>query len=488
MCRLKYLLFIFAFVIGILNPLLFSAICESSQKKNYSEFKWEEVPFNPADRKITTLRDLNNVFVDISAHVNISVVTVFTDKTVEVNRSNESSFFSTPDRYGTQKKEYHQRGLGSGVIVSEDGYILTNNHVVAGADTVAVRLSNQQYFSAEIIGLDSMADIAVLKIQSDKLTPLSFADSDKLKVGEWVLAVGSPMTPALDNSVTRGIVSAIGRSNVGVANYENFIQTDAAINPGNSGGALVNLDGKLVGINTAIATSGRGFQGVGFAVPINMARNVMDALIKYGIVVRGWIGVDLQDITADIAKAMKMVDRDGALIGDVTKNSPADMAGIKIGDIVVALNNRNIKYPSQLYNSIACIAPGTAVSLKIVRDHQEKIVKVIIGKLESNKISPETEHKLEKLFGFTAVPFNPAISDRYDLDKTLKGVVISKIDPVSVGARAGLREGDLIIKLNRKAVGSMEEFNVFVQEMNQGETVFFQVVRRNKSFFVAFTL
>ena len=455
-------------------------------------------------RKISSLRDLSDAFVEIAANVNPTVVTVFTEKIYRVRDVyspfgfyndpfeefwNEF-FFGTPRRQRPQprEREYRQQGLGSGVIVSKDGYILTNNHVVRDADSIYVRTIDDETYPAKVVGTDAKTDIAVLKIKAKNLKPIKLGDSDKLRVGEIVLAIGSPLNPNLDHTVTQGIVSAKGRSNVGLADYEDFIQTDAAINPGNSGGALVNLDGELIGINTAIATQSGGFQGIGFAVPINMAKNVMEQLIKRGKVVRGWLGVTIQDINQTMSKALGLKSREGALVGDVVKDSPADKAGLKPGDVIIAVDGKKIKNSTQLRNQIAGTEPGTKVKLTILRDKKEKTIKVKLGELPQEGKPGMIGKETQELLGFTVQNMSRELAEKYNLDKSEKGVVITRIDRRSAAFRAGLREGDLIKSVNRQRVKSVKDFNKVVKDLKKGDTVLLYVQRATGNFFIAFTL
>jgi serine protease Do len=303
-----------------------------------------------ADRPITSLRDLNEAFVELAEAVNPAVATVFTERVLRVRPSPGmffdhpfedffGEFFQRPREPRSRECEYRQQGLGSGVVATDDGFIITNNHVIEGADTINVRLIDGRPMPAEVVGADAKTDIAVIKVDADDLVSIEIGDSDRLRVGEMVLAVGSPLSPNLAHSVTSGIVSAKGRSNVGLADYEDFIQTDAAINPGNSGGALINLDGELVGINTAIASRSGGYQGIGFAVPSNMARRVMESLIEHGTVVRGWLGIYIQDIDEALAAAMDLEGERGALVSDLSEDGPAEKAGVQQGDIIVTLDD-----------------------------------------------------------------------------------------------------------------------------------------------------
>ena len=488
-----------ALIFSQLNPKT-SPAAQGSEKP-ISEFKSDSTD-EFVQRPIVTLRDFNQAFVDIAKQVNPTVVTVFTEKVFKVRRTyGDPFFFGSPfedffsDFFGRpyrqkqpKEEEFRQQGLGSGVIVSKDGYILTNNHVIADADTIYVRLMDKRTVPAKVIGADAKTDIAVLKVEEKNLPAIRLGDSDKLQVGEWVLAIGSPMSPNLAHTVTAGIVSAKGRSNVGLADYEDFIQTDAAINPGNSGGALVNLDGELVGINTAIATRSGGFQGIGFAVPINMARRVMESIIKNGTVIRGWLGVYIQEVDETMAKAMKLPTTKGALVADVTKDSPAEKAGIKKGDFIFEMNGKEIENTTDLRNHIASAAPGTKIKLKIFREGKKIELKVKLGKLEANKVAPEIQNKLEKLFGFKVEPFNEQLAEKYGLDKSLHGVMVTKINRGSSAYRAGLKTGDLIVAVNQQKIDDIEAFNDFVNDLKKGDTVLFQIVRKNRYFFIAFQL
>ncbi len=490
-------------LIGIIaGALIFSQIHESTQPVVYSTPIAQQDSVYPADRPLTSLRDFNQAFIDIAKRVNPTVVTVFTEKVYKVRGMGGYPFFNSPfedffeqffgqspqPRRHPQEEEFKQKGMGSGVIVSKDGYILTNNHVVDDADTINVRLFDGRTLPAKVIGTDPKTDIAVLKVDAKDLPVSKLGDSDKLQVGEWVLAIGSPLSPNLEHTVTSGIVSAKGRSNVGLAEYEDFIQTDAAINPGNSGGALINLDGEVIGINTAIATRTGGFQGIGFAVPINMAKSVMESIIKYGKVVRGWLGVYIQDVNENLAKAMKLKVKEGVLIADVSKDSPADKAGLKDGDVIIKLNGKKVKNSTQLRNDIASTRPGTKVKLTILRDGKEKEITVELGKLEPEKIAAGSQEEIEKLFGFRVAPFTSDLAQQYGLDESLTGVVVTQIKRSSNAFQAGLNVGDLIISVNRKQVKNVEDFRKAVKGLKRGDTVLFKVIRRRNSFFVAFTI
>lgn len=463
-------------------------------------------PKTSEDDDSSILADLNDLFVSVAEQVNPSVVTVFTEKEIKTRSFGPytSPFFDNPFReffgddfferfFGPQQPQEGQRfvrGMGSGVIVSRDGYILTNNHVVRDADRVQVMLLGGKRVDAKIIGRDAKTDIALLQIEGDDLKPIKLGDSDKLRVGEWVLAIGSPLSANLDHTVTAGIVSAKGRSRVGLAEYEDFIQTDAAINPGNSGGALVNLKGELVGINTAIATETGGFQGIGFAVPINMARAVMDQLIKHGKVIRGWLGVSIQNVTESIQKAFKLPVDYGALVGDVVENSPAEKAGIKSGDVILEIDGKRVRDIDFLRNEVASRAPGTKVELKIYRDGKERTVTVELGELpeEAGQSPAERQQSSMEKLGFSVSNLTRELAARYNIDPSKSGVVVTRVVPNSEAYAAGLREGALIKRVNRKPVKDVDDFNRIVAELKSGDLILIYAEYQGQNFYAAFEI
>ena len=449
-------------------------------------------------KPLTTLQDFNNAFIEIAKTANPSVVTVFCEKIVKSpNGLREfpflnpfEEFFKGPRNFEQQpkEKEFHQRAFGSGVILSEDGYIITNNHVIKEADTIVVGGINDGIIPAKLIGTDPKSDIAVIKVEKNTLPVLALGDSDKLKVGEWVLAIGSPMGSNLAHTVTSGIVSAKGRSNVGLAEYEDFIQTDAAINPGNSGGALINLNGELIGINTAIATQTGGFQGIGFAIPINMVKQISGMLIEHGTVTRGWLGIYAQDINEDIAKALGLSITHGALINQITKAGPAEKAGLKEGDLIIAVNNKDVKNMSQLRNNIASILPGDKITIKFLRDNKETNVIVEIGKLESVSAIEAPSANFEDILGIHVVQFSNELARKYKQNKMFNGVIIIDMKAGSPAYNAGIREGDLIESINRQSIRTVEEFKQITGTLRKGDIVLFNVIRGDQHSFVAFKL
>jgi len=410
-------------------------------------------------RPLMTLKDLNQAYIDIANEVRPAVVTVSTERMIPVSTL---PFFQDPllnfffnngqKQELPRQQEYHQKGLGSGVIMNADGVILTNNHVVEGADSIYIRTYDGRRFDATVLGTDPQTDIAVIQVQAENLPSIPVGNSDDLQVGEIVLAVGSPMSESLAFTVTQGIVSAIGRSNVGLADYEDFIQTDAAINPGNSGGPLVNLDGTLVGINTAIVSHSGGFQGIGFAVPSNMAIHVMNSLVSEGKVVRGWLGVSIQDISEAIASAMNLAMTHGALVGEVVSGSPADIANLKAGDVITHVDGHPVENTSQLRNMVASARPGTSVEITIVRDGRNQTLSVTLGELPGTMQQASADQEMNRLLGFSVgdVSTDPARQSQPDADHS--SVVVTTIDPSSNAYRAGLRQGDLIREIDRHGI------------------------------------
>jgi len=335
------------------------------------------------------LQSLSQSLIQVAAKVTPAVVTVFTEKIWKERVVSPfdlfEQFFGEGD-FHPRERERRSQGLGSGVFVSKDGIILTNNHVVAEADTISVGTLGKKVFKAKVLGRDPKTDIAVIKIEGDEFQYLEKGNSDQLKVGEIVLAVGSPMSPGLAHTVTQGIVSAVGRSNVGLAEYEDFIQTDAAINPGNSGGALVNLDGQLVGINSAIATQSGGSQGIGFAIPINMATNVKSSLLADGKVIRGYLGVNVQEVTEELAQALKMNGTEGVIVSDLDVQGPGASAGLQRGDVILSFNSDKIVSSADFRLKVAQTKPGNEINLKISRAGKEIEMKAKLTELSEEDL------------------------------------------------------------------------------------------------------
>ena len=376
-----------------------------------------------------------------------------------------------------------QEGVGSGVIATKDGYILTNNHVVDGADEVKVALQDGREFAAKVIGRDPKSDVAVIKIDATDLPSVPMADSDKVEVGDIVLAIGNPF--GIGQTVTTGIVSAKGRGNMGL-DYEDFIQTDAAINPGNSGGALVDADGRLIGINTAILSRSGGNQGIGFAIPVNLARDEMQSLIKDGHVTRGYMGVMIQDLTPALAKEFKLKDATGALIGDVTPKGPADKAGLKSGDLLVEFNGKKVADSRHLKLEVARTQPGETVPVKILRDGTAKTLEVTVKTMpgtESVAKNDKSSDDTGTLNGVGVTDLDEQAREQLKVPETIKGAVVSEVKPDSAAAEAGLKPGDIIQEINRKPVKTAEEA-VRLTENPSDKTTLLRVWREGGSRFV----
>jgi len=352
-----------------------------------------------------------------------------------------------------------QHGLGSGVIVTKDGYIMTNNHVVDGAKEVKVTLQDGREFTAKVVGRDPKSDIAVVKVDADDLPTVSIADSEKVEVGDVVLAIGNPF--GVGQTVTSGIVSAKNRGNMGIEAYEDFIQTDAAINPGNSGGALVDINGRLIGVNTAILSRSGGSQGVGFAIPSNLARNVMESLVKNGKVTRGYLGVVIQTITPDLAQEFKLKDNKGALIGDVVPDGPADKAGLKNGDVVTEFNGHPVADSRRMQLEVASTAPGSTVPVTILRDGNKKTLDVTVKQLPgSDKLAEASSSNTEDtgtLNGVEVADLDQQAHQQFNVPKNIKGAVVTQVEPGSAAAEAGLKPGVVIQEINHQPVKSADE-------------------------------
>lgn len=364
-----------------------------------------------------------------------------------------------PNQRGRSFKE--QQGLGTGFIIDTDGHILTNNHVIAGADEVKVTLADKRKFDAEVVGLDPRSDLAVIRIKASELKPLELGDSDKLDMGEWVIAAGNPF--GFDNSYTAGIVSGKGRSLMRGTQYEDFIQTDAAINPGNSGGPLVNLDGKVVGINTAIFTRSGGYMGLGFAIPVNMAKSVVKSLIEDGKVTRGWLGVAIQNLTEDLADSFNFDEVKGALVGDVTADSPAGKGGMKSGDIITKYGNKDVNNVEKLRNLVAMTKPGKRVKIKIYRNGEFKTLKIKIGELKQEVSRVIESEEYAEDIGLKVEDINKEIMRDFDLN-TETGVAVTNVDQYGLAAQVGIRPGDVILKAAGKKLNSAKQFYKLIKK------------------------
>ena len=437
---------------------------------------------------VNFLEKTGNAMAEIAEAVKPSVVNVSTEKTEKIVRAPISPFLNDPffrQFFGNQFMqqppiERKAHSLGSGVIVSPDGYILTNNHVIKNADKIKVLLSDKREFTGKLVGADPKTDLAVIKIEAEDLSSIEIGNSDKLKVGELVLAIGNPF--GLNQTITMGIVSAVGRANVGIAEYEDFIQTDAAINPGNSGGALVNVRGELIGINTAIISASGGYQGIGFAIPSNMVKVVMDSLISGGKVIRGWLGVSVQPMTPELAQQFGLEEEQGTLISNVIENSPAELAGLLRGDFIIEFNGKKVDEPFVLKNTVAEIKPNEEVEVKVIRDGEVMTFNVVIGELpvDIQQISaPVFENALK---GVSVHDLTPEVYDKLNLPEKIRGVVVTKIEPGSP-AETSLAPGDVIIEVNRKGITNIEDYEARVSKIKPDRDILLLLFRKGSTIF-----
>jgi serine protease Do len=437
--------------------------------------------------------ETSRAFSEIAGSISPSVVNISTTKLVrrEFDSFFDDPFFDffNPFRSFKMPKRWKEQSLGSGVIVSPEGYIITNNHVIEQADEIKVTLFDKRTFKAEVTGTDAKSDVAIVKIDAKDLRSIQFGDSDRLQVGEFVLAIGNPY--GLHHTVTMGIISAVGRASVGIADYEDFIQTDAAINPGNSGGPLVNIKGELIGINTAIFSRSGGYQGIGFAVPSNMARVVMDQLVKEGKVTRGWLGVTIQELTPELSRKFGLKHSEGALVGDVAEESPAELAGIKRGDVIVEFNKKKISDVGNLRNMVAQARIGAEIPVTILRKGKKHNLKAIIAEFPK-EIAEGTvpgnvpgELTFEGLAGVSVIELSREIARQLGLSNNEKGVVVVRVEHGSVAAGAGLRKGDVIQEIDREKVGGLDNYNEIISKISPGDTVLLFINRSGRKFYLA---
>jgi serine protease Do len=452
-------------------------------------------PSPEAQRAIEMAEGLSKAFEHVATIVTPSVVTVQATKRIEPAQRRQQvpdAFRNSPfgdeffERFfggpAQPQQPYVQQGQGTGFIVSEDGYILTNNHVVAGATELRVVLSDDSSYDATIVGTDPQTDVAVLKVEAGGLPALAFGDSDDLRVGQWVVAAGSPL--GLSSTITAGIVSATGRSRVGITDYEDFIQTDAAINPGNSGGPLVNLRGEVVGMNTAIATRTGGNMGIGFAIPINMAAQVMHSLIDDGAVTRGWLGVVIQDLTPGLAESFGFEGDDGVLISEISPDGPAAKAGLEAGDIVTAYNGEAVESMDALRLKIAATEPGSAAEFRIFRNGESRSLSVEIGRLGEPETGASPEAALPETLGLNLQDLTPDLAPRLGLPPTVAGALVTGVDPTGPAARAGLRPRDVIVGVQGRAVDSVDALRTNLAEQDLARGVRLTVITGGRQRFV----
>lgn len=507
-------------VIMVLVICIFTISCKFSFAETKNTKK-DDITFGadkkPVIKSSPQFESFKTIFADIAEQVTPTVVSITSTKIDTVTLRDPfhqffwgspfDEFFGNPRRKQQppkeRQKERRSSGAGSGVIVSKDGYILTNYHVVGDADEIIVETHDEREFEAEIVGIDSLSDVAVIKIK-EKVSNLPVAylgDSKKLRPGDWVMAIGNPF--ALSSTVTTGIVSALGR-HTGITMYQNFIQTDAAINPGNSGGALVNIEGELIGINTMIYTRTGGYMGIGFAIPINMAKNIMEQLIEKGKVSRGWLGVQIGNIDQNMKDALGLKTKKGVLINDVFDGQPAKKAGVKVGDVVLSIDGTPTNDVNSLRNTVASITPGNKVPIEIIRNgkkitlqvtltsrNEEDIKNMTSGKTPDIPDDKPEEVDVTKKLGFSVGNITPEIKNRLGLEKNLKGVIVLSTDQSSAAVRKGLRKNDIIKKVKIQnsdfvIIKNSKEFKKVVSRAKSNDPVMLYVERDGHSFFIAF--
>ncbi len=419
-------------------------------------------------------------------HISVDSEIVFNDDYEQFfNHPFFEHFFGPQFHQNPSPRRRHQQGTGSGFIISADGYILTNNHVVENADKITVTLANDKKAEARLIGTDPKSDVALIKVDVDeKLPTIPLGDSETLEVGEWVIAIGNPF--GLNQTVTVGIVSAKGRSRVGINEYENFIQTDAAINPGNSGGPLLNIHGEVIGINSALYSRTGGYMGIGFAIPVNMVKYIVNQLKKNGKVTRGLLGIALQDLDDELADSFGLDSAHGILVTEVIPDSPADKAGVKERDVIIKLNKREIRDSSELRNRIALTVPGTTVELVVIRDGKQRKIKVTVSEQPDNfgSIDPFSTGSLLDELGIIAQDLNPDLADQLNYHGRT-GVIINDILPDSPAERSGLKPGQLIEEVNKVKIGSMKELQEVLERSVGQKRVLLRIRSGNYSQYIA---
>lgn len=440
----------------------------------------------------------SKAFVNVVKKAKPAVVHIKVEKTTKRNahgRQGSEEMFNHPffeQFFGPQfrqqqqprQQEYTQRGQGSGFIINKKGFILTNNHVVEGADSIKVTLSDKREFTATVVGTDPQSDVALIKIDNAVNLPvLPLGDSSKLDVAEWVIAIGNPF--GLSQTVTVGVVSATGRSSIGLNDYENFIQTDAAINPGNSGGPLINARGEAVGINTALFSKTGGYMGIGFAIPINMAKSIEKQLKEHGKVTRGWLGVVIQNVDKDLADSFGLKKAGGILVSEVQKDSPASAAGIKRGDVIIELDGEVLKDVSDLRNQIALISPESKAMLLVIRDGREKKVQVTIGHQPSdfNKQANTKGVKSLEEYGLTMQELTKDLAERFDYEAD-SGLIVSNVEQRSPAAKAGMKPGQLVEEVNKIPVSSLSDLAKILSETSEAGKILLRVRSGNYATYI----
>ena len=445
--------------------------------------------------KATTAKSLGRAFVEVAKKVQPSVVNITTEKTITMkpwDKYGEDFFKGSPFEdffrgFGFSPREkgkeyrHKQRSGGSGVIVDKEGYILTNNHVVEGADKIKIKLNDGREFTATLKGQDSRTDLAVLHIKATDLPVATLGDSDKLEVGEWAIAIGSPF--GLDHTVTVGVISAKGRSGLGTGNYEDFIQTDASINPGNSGGPLINIDGEVVGVNAMIIQPGT---GIGFAIPINMAKQILSDLIKQGKVVRPWLGISVQDLTSEMAEQFQVKEKEGVVVAQVHQGTGAEKAGLTSGDIIKSVDDKPIKSTNELIKEIQKKKVGQKVKLSVVREGKPTTIEITTTAMPDKPEAMKEKESEEKL-GARIQELTPQLAARYRISNEVKrGVVVIGVEEGTPADDMGLQEGDVILEINRKKIETPKDFEKAMKDVNLEKGIMFRLHRRGSSFYHSF--
>ena len=435
----------------------------------------------------TTAKDWRSGFVEVANKVKPSVVAIRSERTVTVGPGYGEDFFKgTPfedffKQHGGPPVKRKQMGEGSGVIVDGKGHILTNYHVVAGAEKITIHLFDGRELKGTVRGTDSRTDLAVVHVETPGLPVAVLGDSDKIQVGEWAIAIGSPF--GLEETVTVGVISAKGRSGLGTGTYEDLLQTDASINPGNSGGPLVNIDGEVIGINAMIIQPG---QGIGFAIPINLARTIMEELIKTGKVIRPWIGIGLQDITPDLMKFFNLKEKEGALISQVYNGSPAEQVGLKVGDVVIEVDGVEIKSSQDVVREVLKKKVGQKVNLVILRGGKRLEISVTTAQMPEKVGERGRAKPAREWFGLRVSNVTPDIAKQLGLRKT-EGVVITGVEPNSAGQAAGLKAGDIILEVNRQKILNENDYRSAMEKAKPDQGVLFLIDREGSTFFVTLT-
>ena len=483
--------FLIGFFIPIIGLIVASNLSLTPQTEARVEAFWTEGTTSAPKGQPPSFADLAEEFSP--AVVNVSTAKVIKEGQAQSPFGDENSPFR--EFFGDEffkrffgerpQRPFKQNSLGSGFIINAEGYIVTNNHVVAEADEIVVTLKEGDEYPAEIVGRDEKTDLALIKIEPKNGLPVCrLGDSDKTRVGDWVLAVGNPF--GLGHTVTAGIISAKGRE-LGAGPYDDFIQTDAAINPGNSGGPLFDTAGNVVGINNIIITRSGGSQGVGFAIPVNLVKAIITQLKEKGSVTRAWLGVLIQQITPDMQEALNHSTRAGALVADVVENGPAAKAGIKRGDIIIRFNGDKVESQSALPTMVAFLPVGTEVNVVVIRDGKEKTLKVTLEEMTDEAVAagPGVEpEEMKEGLGLTVQGITPEIAEKMELDST-KGVLISGIEPASPAAEAGLRQGDVILEVDRKIVEDVSSLSKILEDTKDKKSVLFLVNRGGRTLFIA---